>query len=49
MSKSVRENARKTALAIPNLKDCKFHRNDSKNHNNESMIFLTEGQSAGGV
>ena len=48
VKKAVRENARKTALAIPNLKDCKFHRNDSKNHNSESMIFLTEGQSAGG-
>jgi topoisomerase-4 subunit B len=48
VKKAVRENARKTALAIQHLKDCKFHRNDSKNHSVESMIFLTEGQSAGG-
>ena len=48
VKKAVRENARKTALAIPNLKDCKFHRGDVRGRGAESMIFLTEGQSAGG-
>jgi topoisomerase-4 subunit B len=48
VKKAVRENAKKTSLAIPNLKDCKFHRGDAKGRGNESLIFLTEGQSAGG-
>ena len=38
--------AKKVALKIPNLKDCKFHLGDKKG--DESMIFITEGQSASG-
>jgi topoisomerase-4 subunit B len=39
--------ARRIAINIPNLKDCKYHLGDKK-RGEESTIFLTEGQSAGG-
>ena len=48
VKKAARENARKTALTIPNLKDCKHHFQDSRGKGEESTIFLTEGVSAGG-
>ena len=48
VKKAARENARKTALTIPNLKDCKHHFQDSSEKGEESTIFLTEGVSAGG-
>ena len=48
VKKAARENARKTALTIPNLKDCKHHFQDSSGKGEESTIFLTEGVSAGG-
>ncbi len=42
--------ARKVALKIPNLKDCKFHPSKKKpsKPGQENMVFLTEGQSAAG-
>lgn len=46
VKKEAREAAKKVALKIPNLKDCKFHLGDKKG--DESMIFITEGQSASG-
>ena len=48
VKKAARENARKTALTIPNLKDCKHHFQDSSGKGGESTVFLTEGVSAGG-
>jgi topoisomerase-4 subunit B len=48
VKKAARENARKTALTIPNLKDCKVHLGDKSGRGDESTIFITEGQSAGG-
>ena len=48
VKKAARENARKTALTIPNLKDCKHHFQDNSGKGEESTIFLTEGVSAGG-
>ena len=48
VKKAARENARKTALNIPNLNDCKHHFQDSSGKGEESTIFLTEGVSAGG-
>ena len=48
VKKAARENARKTALTISNLKDCKHHFQDSSGKGEESTIFLTEGVSAGG-
>jgi len=46
VKKEAREAAKKVALKIPNLKDCKYHLGDK--HGDESMIFITEGQSASG-
>ncbi|HCC37716.1 MAG TPA: DNA topoisomerase IV, partial [Treponema sp.] len=47
VKKEAREAARKIALKIPKLKDCKYHLEDGK-HGEESMIFITEGDSASG-
>jgi topoisomerase-4 subunit B len=46
VKKEAREAAKKVALKIPGLKDCKYHLGDKKG--DESMIFITEGQSASG-
>ena len=46
VKKEAREAAKKIALKIPNLKDCKYHLGDKKGE--ESMIFITEGLSASG-
>jgi topoisomerase-4 subunit B len=40
--------AKKISLNIPKLKDCKIHRLDEHKRAEETMIFLTEGQSATG-
>lgn len=45
--KEAKEAAKKIALKIPNLKDCKYHLGDSKG-GDESTIFITEGASASG-
>lgn len=45
---AAREAARKVSLNIPKLKDCKYHLNQHKQKGEESMIFLTEGDSASG-
>ncbi|NCN04740.1 MAG: type IIA DNA topoisomerase subunit B [Spirochaetales bacterium] len=47
VKKEAKEVAKKIALKIPNLKDCKHHLGDKK-FGEESTIFLTEGQSASG-
>ncbi len=47
VKKEAREAARKIALKIPNLKDCKYHLTDGSKGEN-STIFITEGQSASG-
>lgn len=49
--KSARSSAKRVALNIPKLKDCRFHLGQSTTHRDEcenSMIFLTEGDSASG-
>ncbi len=45
-----RANAKKVALKIDQLKDCKYHPSKDKptDPDKESMIFITEGQSAAG-
>ncbi|MGK5093803.1 DNA topoisomerase IV subunit B [Deltaproteobacteria bacterium TL4] len=48
VKKAVRDNAKKTSLTVPNLKDCKYHFGDKSKYGDESMLFVTEGQSAGG-
>ncbi len=47
-----KERAKRTAINIPKLKECKYHLNSSQASHREkgenSMIFLTEGDSAAG-
>lgn len=47
VKKEAREAAKKIALKIPNLKDCKHHLQDGEK-GRESTIFITEGASASG-
>lgn len=48
VQKEAREAAKKIALKIPNLKDCKYHLGEDGEKGENSTIFLTEGQSASG-
>ncbi|MFW5716062.1 MAG: DNA topoisomerase IV subunit B [Spirochaetota bacterium] len=47
VKKEAREAAKKIALKIPNLKDCKYHLQDGAK-GRESTMFITEGASASG-
>ncbi|MEN8135794.1 MAG: DNA topoisomerase IV subunit B [Thermodesulfobacteriota bacterium] len=48
--KEAKVKARKVALKIPQLKDCKYHpsKNKPSKEGRENMVFITEGQSASG-
>ncbi|MCG8481646.1 MAG: type IIA DNA topoisomerase subunit B [Spirochaetales bacterium] len=46
--KESREAAKKIALKIPKLKDCKYHLGDRHDLAEQSTIFITEGDSATG-
>lgn len=46
VKKEARDKAKKAAIKIPGLRDCKYHLNDKSKRGEETMIFLTEGQSA---
>lgn len=48
VKKLVREKAKKVAVKVPKLKDCKFHLSGKDNRGDDSMIFITEGNSASG-
>lgn len=48
VKKMARERAKAISLRIPQLKDCKIHYDLKRNKGQESMIFITEGQSAAG-
>ena len=48
IKKMARERARATSIRVPQLKDCKNHFNKRTGHGSDSMIFITEGQSAAG-
>lgn len=48
IKKMARERARATSIRVPQLKDCKVHFNRRNGAGAESMIFITEGQSAAG-
>lgn len=48
MKKMARERARATSIRVPQLKDCKTHFEKRTNKGSESMLFITEGQSAAG-
>jgi topoisomerase-4 subunit B len=50
IKKDARERAKKVAIRIPKLTDCKVHFDDLKgDRREESTIFLSEGDSAAGV
>jgi topoisomerase IV subunit B len=50
IKKEARERAKKVAIRIPKLTDCRAHLDDlTAKRREESTIFLTEGDSAGGV
>ncbi|MCL2104241.1 MAG: toprim domain-containing protein [Kiritimatiellaeota bacterium] len=48
VKKLARERSRAVSVRVPQLKDCKHHLNKQKNAGLDSMIFITEGQSAAG-
>ncbi|MCG8571543.1 MAG: type IIA DNA topoisomerase subunit B [Spirochaetes bacterium] len=48
VQKEAREKSKKIALNIPKLKDCKYHFGEKNKHSENTMIFITEGQSASG-
>ena len=48
VKKEAKELAKKTSVKVPNLRDCKRHRGDNSPDGENSMIFITEGQSAAG-
>jgi topoisomerase-4 subunit B len=49
IKKQAKERAKKTAIRIPKLIDCKVHKGDKDSRSDDSTIFLTEGDSAGGA
>jgi len=50
VKKEARERAKKVSIRIPKLIDCKAHLSDTKGKlQKQTMIFLTEGDSAGGA
>ena len=49
IKKQARERAKRVAIHIPKLVDCKVHYNTREKRREESCIFITEGDSAGGA
>ncbi len=48
VKKMARERARAVSIRVPQLKDCKIHLDQKRGRGHETMIFITEGQSAAG-
>ena len=48
VKKLARERSKAVSIRIPQLKDCKLHLNTKRSFSDESMVFITEGQSAAG-
>lgn len=46
VKKEAKEKQKKISFKIPKLRDCRYHFQDSSPHGENSMIFLTEGDSA---
>lgn len=46
VKKEAKEKQKKISFKIPKLRDCKYHFNKKSKHSEDSMIFLTEGESA---
>ena len=48
VKKLARERSKSVSIRVPQLKDCKKHYNKAKGKGEDTMIFITEGQSAAG-
>lgn len=48
VKKLARERSKSVSIRVPQLKDCKKHFNKEKGAHDDTMIFITEGQSAAG-
>ncbi|MBL7012642.1 MAG: type IIA DNA topoisomerase subunit B [Kiritimatiellales bacterium] len=48
VKKLARERSKAVSIRVPQLKDCKKHFVKEKSKNEDTMVFITEGQSAGG-
>lgn len=46
VKKEAKEKQKKISFKIPKLRDCKYHAQDGSAHSEQTMIFLTEGDSA---
>jgi len=46
VKKEARDKAKKAAVKVPGLRDCKFHFDVESKRSGETQIFITEGQSA---
>jgi topoisomerase-4 subunit B len=46
VKKEAKEKQKRISFQIPKLRDCKFHYNDKSSRGDDTMIFLTEGDSA---
>lgn len=46
VKKEAKERQKKISFKIPKLRDCKYHYNDEGKQGKDSMIFITEGDSA---
>lgn len=46
VKKEAKEKQKKISFKIPKLRDCKHHYQDGSNYSEQTMIFLTEGDSA---
>lgn len=46
VKKEAKEKQKKISFKIPKLRDCKYHYNDKSGQGDDTMIFLTEGESA---
>lgn len=46
VKKEAKERQKKISFKIPKLRDCKYHFDDGSKQGEESVIFLTEGESA---
>jgi DNA gyrase subunit B/topoisomerase-4 subunit B len=46
VKKEAKEKQKKISFKIPKLRDCKYHYSDDHGHGDQTMIFLTEGESA---
>lgn len=46
VKKEAKEKQKKISFKIPKLRDCKYHNQDGSSYADQTMIFLTEGDSA---